>query len=112
MKSLAPLFLGAVLTLPIHASIAVLGFIGTESGVPITGQEDVVIYNLTGPAWGCSTPAGTPICTPVTFDNVVLTVDGRTLNLGNIAPGSAETYAVPGGTFADGTIDSLSFFAT
>jgi hypothetical protein len=112
MKFASMLFCGIVaFALPLHASV-VLGFIGTESGVPVAGEEDVVIYNLTGPVWGCSTSAGTPVCTAVTFDNVVLTVDGIALNLGNIGPGFIETYTVPGGTFADGTIDSLALSAT
>jgi len=96
---------------PVHASV-VLGLIGTESGVPGSGLEDVAIYNLTGPLWGCSTPAGTPVCTATTFENVQLTINGSTLNLGNIDPGVTETYTIPGGTFVDGTINSLSFSAT
>jgi hypothetical protein len=101
----------AAFALPIHASV-VLGLIGTESGVPITGEEDVVIYNVTGPIFGCSTSAGTPICTAVTFDNAVVTVNGTTLDLGNIGPGVTETYTLPGGVFVDGSITSLSFSAT
>jgi len=101
----------AAFALPIHASV-VLGLIGTESGVPITGEEDVVIYNVTGPIFGCSTSAGTPICTAVTFDNAVVTVNGTALDLGNIGPGVTETYTLPGGVFVDGSITSLSFSAT
>jgi hypothetical protein len=101
----------AAFALPVHASV-VLGSVGTESGVPFAGEEDVVIFNFTGPTWGCSTGAGTPICTAVTFDNVVLTVDGTPLNLGNIGPGVTETYTLPGGIFIDGSISSLSLSAT
>jgi hypothetical protein len=101
----------AAFALPIHASV-VLGLIGTESGVPITGEEDVVIYNVTGPLFGCSTSSGTPICTAVTFDNAVVTVNGIALDLGDIGPGVTETYPLPGGVFADGSISSLSFSAT
>jgi hypothetical protein len=112
MKLWRFLFYGiGAFALPIHASI-VLGLIGTESGVPITGEEDVVIYNVTGPAFGCSTSAGTPICTPVTFDNAVVTVNGIALDLGDIGPGVTETYPLPGGVFVDGSITSLSFSAT
>jgi len=89
-----------------------LGFIGTESGVPVNGEEDVVIYNLTGPVWGCSTAAGTPICTAVTFDNVILTVNGTALSVGDVAPGTSETFGLPDGIFADGSITSLSLSAT
>ena len=101
----------ALFAAPIHASER-LGFIGTDSGVPNAGNEDVVIYNLTGPVWGCSSPSGIPVCTPVTFENVVLTINGSPLSLADIAPGVSETYTVPGGTFVDGTINSLSFNAT
>jgi len=112
MKLWRVLFYGiAPFALPIHASV-VLGLIGTESGVPITGEEDVVIYNVTGPIFGCSTSAGTPICTAVTFDNAVVTVNGTALDLGNIGPGVTETYTLPGGVFVDGSITSLSFSAT
>ncbi len=97
--------------LPIQASV-VLGFAGVESGVPIAGQEDVVVYNFTGPSFGCSTPNGTPICTGVTFDNVILDINGSVLDLGNIAPGVTETLAYPSGIFPDSTISSLSFSAT
>jgi hypothetical protein len=101
----------AAFALPVHASV-VLGLIGTESGVPINGEEDVVVYNVTGPIFGCSTSAGTPICTAVTFDNAVVTINGTPLDLGNIGPGVTETYTLPGGVFADGSITSLSFSAT
>jgi hypothetical protein len=112
MKFWGVFFLGmAAFALPVHASV-VLGFVGTESGVPITGEEDVVIYNVTGPSFGCSTSAGTPICTAVTFDNAIVTVNGIALNLGDIGPGVTETFAFPGGVFADGSISSLSFSAT
>jgi hypothetical protein len=112
MKLLRVLFYGiAAFALPVHASV-VLAEIGTESGVPIIGEEDVVIYNVTGPIFGCSTSAGTPICTAVTFDNAVVTVNGTPLNLGDIGPGVTETYTLPGGVFADGSITSLSFSAT
>jgi hypothetical protein len=112
MKLLRVLFFGiATFALPIHASV-VLGLIGTESGVPITGEEDVVIYNVTGPIFGCSTSAGTPICTAVTFDNAVATINGTALDLGNIGPGVTETYTLPDGVFVDGSITSLSFSAT
>ncbi len=90
-----------------------LGSVGTESGVPIAGQEDVVIFNMTGPSQGCSTALGTPICTAVTFDNVTLTVNGTdTLNLGDIAPGMTETYTFSNGTFVDGSIMSLALAVT
>jgi hypothetical protein len=105
------LFGMAAFALPVHASV-VLGFVGTESGVPINGEEDVVVYNVTGPIFGCSTAAATPICTAVTFDNAVVTVNGIALNLGNIGPGVTETFALPGGVFADGSISSLAFSAT
>jgi hypothetical protein len=101
----------AAFALPVHASV-ILGLVGTESGVPIAGEEDVVIYNVTGPMFGCLTSAGTPICTAVTFDNAVLTVDGTALDLGDIGPGVTETYTLPGGIFVDGSITSLSFSAT
>ena len=68
----------AAFAVPVHASV-LLGLVGTESDVPIAGQEDVVIYDLTGPVFGCLTSVGTPICTAVTFENVVLTVDGVAL---------------------------------
>lgn len=90
-----------------------LGAVATESGVPITGQEDIVIFNFTGPVQGCSTAGGTPICTAVIFDNVTLTVNGTdTLNLGNIGPGSTETYTLSGGTYGDGLVTSLKLAAT
>jgi hypothetical protein len=112
MKFLRTLLYGlALFALPVHASV-VLGQIGIESDVPITGEEDVVIYNVTGPIFGCSTAADTPICTAVTFDNAVLTVNGIALDLGDIGPGFMETYTVPDGVFLDGSISSLSFSAT
>ena len=111
MKFLRTLLYGlAVFALPVHASV-VLGQIGIESDVPITGEEDVIIYNVTGPIFGCSTAAGRPICTAVTFDNSVLTVNGivqqhggaRTVWINGKAQNSnhggesaSETVAVPG----------------
>jgi hypothetical protein len=41
-----------------------------------------------------------------------VTVNGISLDLGNIGPGVTETYTLPGGVFADGSITSLSFSAT
>ena len=103
---------GFLLSIPVSAG-PIVGAIATESGVPISGQEDIVIFNFTGPAQGCSTSAGTPICTSVTFDNVSLTINGSdTLNLGNLAPGMSETYSLPGGAFVDGSVLSLAFSAT
>jgi hypothetical protein len=95
----------------LHASV-LIGFIGTDPGVPLPGKEDVIIYNLTGPLWGCSSPSGIPICTPVTFQNVVLTINGTMLKLADIGPGLAETSQVAGGIFVNGSILSLSFAAT
>jgi hypothetical protein len=104
--------LGVVaIVLPAHAAV-LLGLVGIEQDVPIAGQEDVVIYNLTGPTFGCSTGNGTPICTAVTFDNVILTVNGGVLDVGDVGPGSSETFTLPGGTFSDGWITSLSLSAT
>ena len=112
MKLLRAFLCGiAAFALPIHASV-VLGLIGTEPGIPSPAGEDVVIYNVTGPIFGCSTAAGTPICTAVTFDNAVLTINGTPLSLGNIGPGYIETDTLPGGVFANGSITSLSFSAT
>lgn len=97
---------------PMWASVY-LGSIATESGVPISGQEDIVVFNFTGPSQGCSTPSGTPICTAVTFDNVTLTINGTdTLDLGDVAPGMTESYTFPSGIYPDGAITSLSFAAT
>jgi hypothetical protein len=85
-----------------------VGLVGTSSGDPIAGEESITIYNSTG-AFGCSTSGGTPICTPATFDNVVLTVNGTIhLDLGNIAPGLADSSTYASGAFVDGSIDSLS----
>jgi hypothetical protein len=112
MKLLRGLLCGiAAFALPVHAAV-LLGLVGTESDVPVAGEEDVIIYNLTGPIFGCSTSVGTPICTAVTFDNVVLTVDGKPLDLGDIGPGVTETYTFPDGVFVDGSITSLSLSAT
>jgi hypothetical protein len=87
----------------------VLGAFQTEPGVPIAGEEDIAIYNLTGAAFGCSTTAGTPICTPVTFDDLVLTVNDVTaISLGDVGPRATESLTFPNGTVADGTITSLS----
>ncbi len=92
-----------------HASSIPLGLIGTEPGTPIAGEEDVIVYNNTGPVFGCSSSAGSPICTPVIFDDVVLTINGAIqLELGNIGPGFAETATYSGGVFIDGSIKSLS----
>lgn len=89
-----------------------LGALGIEPDTPISGEEDIVIYNLTGPLFGCSTPDGTPICTPVSFDDVVLTINGSTLlDVGDVGPGETETYSLPGGVFVDGGITSLSLTA-
>lgn len=110
------LFIWLFAVLPLEADQVFLGSIGTEIGVPIEGQEDIVIYSLTGPVYGCSTPNGTPVCTPVTFDNATLTVNtanGITpLSLGNLVPGVTETYNLPDGTFTSGSITSLAFAAT
>jgi len=112
MKFLRTLLYGlALIALPVHASV-VLGHVGIETDVPGTGEEDVVVYNVTGPIFGCSTAATFPICTAVTFDNAVLTVNGTQLDLGDIGPGITETYTVPDGVFLDGFITSLSFSAT
>jgi hypothetical protein len=101
----------ALFALPVHASV-VLGSIGIEPDTPVTGVEDVVIFNLTGPLWGCSTANNAPICTAITFENVVLTVNGTALDLSDIAPGITETYLLPGGEFPDGSVTSLSLSAT
>jgi hypothetical protein len=97
------------------SAATLLGLVGTESGVPILGQEDIVVYNFTGPSQGCSTVGGTPICTSVTFKNVVLSITAGstfTVNLGDIAPGMTESYAFPNGVFADGSITDLGLTAT
>jgi hypothetical protein len=87
----------------------VVGLVGTEPGTPIAGEEDVIVYDNTGSIFGCSTPNGTPIWTPVIFDDVVLTINGSIpLDLGNIDPGFAETATYPDGVFIDGSIKSLS----
>jgi hypothetical protein len=100
-----------VAAIPSRADVF-LGAIGTEPDTPISGEEDIVIYNLTGPLFGCSTPDGTPVCTPVTFDDVVLTINGTTLlDVGDVGPGVTETYPLPGGVFVDGGITSLSLSA-
>lgn len=105
-------FAACLLSVPASAG-PILGAIATESGVPITGEEDIVIFNFTGPSDGCSTPAGTPICTSVTFDNASLTVNGSdTLSLGDLAPGMTETFTLPSGVFIDGSVLSLAFSAT
>lgn len=86
-----------------------VGFVGVEPDTPIAGEEDLIVYNDTGATFGCSTPSGTPICTTVTFNNVVLTINGTTnLTLGEIAPGAEETYTLPSGVFIDGSITSVS----
>ena len=95
------------------ASAIAVGFVGTEPGTPIGGEEDLVVYNSTGTTFGCSSAAGTPVCTAVTFDNVVLTVNNTvSIHLGDIAPGVKETDALPGGVFVSGSITSLTFSAT
>jgi hypothetical protein len=112
MKFLRAFLLGFVaFGLSAHASV-LLGLVGIEPDVPIPGEEDVVIYNLTGPTFGCSTGNGTPICTAVTFDNVILTINGGPLDVGDVGPGSSDTFALAGGTFNDGSITSLSLSAT
>jgi hypothetical protein len=91
----------------------VLGLVGVEPGTPIVGEEDIVIYNNTGLVSGCSTPSGTPICTPVTFADTELTINGSIhLLLGDIAPGYVETDLDAGGVFAAGSITSLSLTTT
>lgn len=109
MKTVLAVWVGFfAFALTAHGSILV-GFVGTNPGDPIAGEEDLTVYNATGPAFGCSTSSGTPVCTPVTFDNVVLTVNGTIqLHLGDIGPGSTETSAYPSGVFIDGSIKSLS----
>jgi hypothetical protein len=100
-----------VFVLPVRADL-VLGAIGIEPDTPIAGEEDIVIFDLTGPTDGCSTPGGTPVCTAVSFDNLVLTINGTTqLSVGNVDPGITETYPLAGGVFVDGSITSLAFSA-
>jgi len=109
MKTVTAVWVGLFASALIaHGSILV-GFVGANPGDPIAGEEDLTVYNATGPAFGCSTPSGTPVCTAVTFDNVVLTVNGTIqLHLGDIGPGVTETSSYASGVFVDGSIDSLS----
>jgi hypothetical protein len=100
----------SISAIPARADVF-LGAIGIEPDTPITGEEDIVIYDLTGPSFGCSTLDGTPICTPVTLDDVVLTINGTPLDLGDVGPGETETYPLLGGVFPDGAITSLSLSA-
>jgi hypothetical protein len=109
MKTVIAVWVGLFASaLTAHSTILV-GFVGVNPGDPIAGEEDLTVYNSTGPAFGCSTSNGTPVCTPVTFDNAVLTVNGTIqLHLGDIGPGLTDSSAYPSGVFIDGSIDSLS----
>lgn len=101
------------LSAPAWGTPIAIGAIATESGVPIAGQEDVVIFNFTGPVDGCATVAGTPICTSLTFQNVVLNINGTDLvQLGDLGPGMTESFSFVGGTYTDGAISSLAISAT
>jgi|GEM_PF-6274780 len=111
MKQFTFLLALLVVALPSSASV-ILGFAGVESGVPIAGQEDIVIYNFTGPTYGCSNANMTPVCTSVTLDDAVVYVNGSAVSLGDIAPGQTESLSVPNGVFASGTTVSLAFSAT
>lgn len=108
------LLLAACLSgVPLLAGVVPVGSIGVELGVPSSGQDDIAIFNATGSTYGCSAMSGTPVCTPVTFDNVQVTLNGsNVVSLGDIAPGSTDSYSINGTAFADGTVTSVSFAAT
>jgi hypothetical protein len=54
-----------------RADLTPIGYISIDTAVPIAGIDTIGVGNLTGLTYGCSFPAGFPVCTEVTISGSV-----------------------------------------